>query len=543
VNEPDRTGRPQASVSRRRVLAGLTGAGVAAGAGSLLAACSSGGGTSSGTSSAVPAAAVKPKRGGDLIVGLPGGSGSDTLKADTGLADIDYLRILALYQPLVQLSPQSEIEYVLAESITPDNGSLSRWIIRLRSGITFHSGKPLTASDVVFTFNRIITGTLPGSSPLQPVDLKNTKALDDRTVLVAMKQPYSSFVEQLAAIFVYLPIVPEGFKDAKGVYDGTGPFVFKSFTPGQRSVFTRNPNYWKSGLPYADSLTVIDFPDTTSAVDALITGAIHAAGLLDGPAMAQLANTSGVTAVPSASGAITPFTMRVDKPPFNDVRVRQALRLLVDRPQLIDSALDGYGTVGNDVFSPFDPDFNHGQVRQQDIPQAKSLLKAAGHEGLTVPLVTSAVSTGTVAMATVLAEQATAAGVTLKLQNVPPGTFFGPNYLQWPLSQDFYPYSPYLPQVAYSMLPFSPFNETHTNNPTINNLYNQANAAAAGSSLYKELLYEMQQFDFTQGGYIIPAYIDALDAYSAKISGYTKTNKAEGNPLSNFDVEHFYFVS
>jgi peptide/nickel transport system substrate-binding protein len=539
VNQPDRSGILQPGVSRRQVLAGLAGVGVVAGAGSLLSACSSGG---SSTSSAVTTAG-RPVSGGDLILGLPGGSGSDTLKADTGLTDLDYLRILGLYQPLVQLSPSSEIEYVLAESITPDNGSLSRWIIRLRPGITFHSGKPLTASDVVFTFHRIIKGDLPGSSPLAPVDLKNTRTLDDQTVLVEMTRPYSSFVQQLAAIFVYLPIVPEGFKDSPGVYDGTGPFVYKSFTPGQRSVFTRNPNYWKSGLPYADTLTVIDFPDTVSTVDALTTGAIHAAGLLDGPAMAQLAGTSGVTAVPSTSGNITPFTMRVDKPPFNDVRVRQALRLLVDRPQLIDSALDGFGTVASDVFSPFDPDFDHALVRQQDIPQAKSLLKAAGQEKLTVSLVTSAISTGTVAMATVLAEQAQAAGVTIKLNNVPTSTFFGPNYLQWAFSQDFYPYSPYLAQVSYSMLPVSPFNETHEDNSGYISLYNQANAAAPESSLYKELLYEMQMFDFTQGGYIIPAYIDALDAYSDKIGGYTRTSTAEGNPLSNFDVEHFYFTS
>jgi peptide/nickel transport system substrate-binding protein len=254
--------------------------------------------------------------------------------------------------------------------------------------------------------------------------------------------------------------------------------------------------------------------------------------------MAVLARSSGVTAVPSASGSITPFTMRVDKPPFSDVRVRQAMRLLVDRPQLISSALDGYGTPASDVFSPYDPDFDSSLRRQQDIPQAKSLLKQAGHENLTVTLTTSAVSTGTVAMATVLAQQAKAAGVTVKLQNVQPGVFFGPDYLQWTFSQDYYPYSTYLGQVAYSMLPVSPFNETHTDNPHYNSLYDQANAASS-PSLRREILYSMQQFDFTQGGYIIPAFIDALDAYSDKIGGYSRAK--QGNPLSNFDFEHFYF--
>jgi peptide/nickel transport system substrate-binding protein len=76
-----------------------------------------------------------------------------------------------------------------------------------------------------------------------------------------------------------------------------------------------------------------------------------------------------------------------------------------------------------------------------------------------------------VSMATVLAEQAKAAGVTIKLSNVPSSTFFGKNYLAWTFSQDFYNFSPYLAQIAQSMLPASPFNETHTNNPTLNSLY------------------------------------------------------------------------
>jgi hypothetical protein len=89
------------------------------------------------------------------------------------------------------------------------------------------------------------------------------------------------------------------------------------------------------------------------------------------------------------------------------------------------------------------------------------------------------------------------------VQNVPSGTFFCQNYLQWEFSQDYYPYSPCLAQVAYSMLPSTPFNETHMNNHGYNSLYQQANAAAS-PALRKEILHEMQEFDFTQGGYIIP---------------------------------------
>jgi peptide/nickel transport system substrate-binding protein len=170
---------------------------------------------------------------------------------------------------------------------------------------------------------------------------------------------------------------------------------------------------------------------------------------------------NGVQVVPSQAGTIIPFTMRVDQPPFNDVRVRQALRLLVNRPQMISTALDGAGTWASDVFSPYDPDFDASLHRIQDIPQEQFLLKKAGHENLTVTLVTSPIATGTLAMATVLAAQAKDAGVTIKLQQVPSATFFGPDYLKWTFAQDFYSYAPYLAQVTLSMTPTSPWNETH----------------------------------------------------------------------------------
>jgi peptide/nickel transport system substrate-binding protein len=537
VDRPDQssTPRPVSEFGRRQFLRGIAAAGAMAGTGGLLAAC---GGSSSGPTQHLDASR-RVRRGGNLKLGLTGGSSSDTLDPHKSLTYIDTSRLQSLYQPLVQLDAQARVEYVLAESITPHQGSLSEWVIRLRPGVTWHNGKDFTASDVLFSFQRVFSNGFTGKFGLGPIDLANTKALDPHTVLVQLTKPFSSFAEQLAAFWYNLYIAPEGFNPAKPV--GTGAFVYQSFTPGQRSVFTRNPHYWKSGLPHVDTLTIIDFSDNTTLQDALTTSVIQGAGALDGPQIASLATSGGIKTVVSHSGEIVPFTMRVDQAPFNDVNVRQAMRLLVDRPQLIDSALDGYGVVANDLFSPYDPDFDHSLVRpaQGDIQQAKFLLKKAGHDGLTVALTTSAVATGTVAMATVLAAQAKAAGVTVKLSNVPAGTFFGPNYLKWSLSQDYYNYYPYLAQVAESMLKASPFNETHTNNPHYTNLYNQANATA-NPSLRKEIITEMQNFDFTEGGYIVPAYIDVLDAYSDTITGYTAGKV--GQPLSNFDFEHFAFT-
>ncbi|MHB8504291.1 MAG: ABC transporter substrate-binding protein [Acidimicrobiales bacterium] len=523
---------PAARISRRTFL----GAAAGAGAGGLLAACGSSTPTKQTSPTTAAGGGAGRRAGGDLKVGLTGGSGTDTLDPHKGLTYLDTARAQSLYSPLLQLDTDAQTELVLAEEIAP-HGSTSEWVIRLRSGVTFHSGKPLTADDVIFTFQRIIGEKLTGSTSLGPIDVKALKKLDDLTVLVPMTSPYGSFIDQLS-YWYYLYIVPTGY-DPKSPPDGTGPFAYKSFTPGQQSVFVKNPHYWKPNLPYVDSLTIIDFSDSVSLQNALTTGLIDGAGALEGAQMAELSGNAAIRTVTSHTGAITPFTMRVDQKPFSDVNVRQALRFIVDRPQLVADALGGFGVVGYDVFSPYDPNYDSALHREQDIGLARSLLRKGGQEGLNVRLVTSAVSTGTVAMATVLAQQAKAAGVTISLDNVSPTVFFGPDYLHWTFSQDFYNYSPYLAQVAQSMLPTSPFNETHWDNPRYNSLYAEANATLS-AGLRKEIEHEMQLIDFNEGGYIIPAFIDALDAYSAKLRGYGPAKV--GQPLSDFDFEHFSFA-
>jgi peptide/nickel transport system substrate-binding protein len=167
------------------------------------------------------------------------------------------------------------------------------------------------------------------------------------------------------------------------------------------------------------------------------------------------------------------------------------------------------------------------------------LLKKAGREDLTVTLVTSPIATGTLAMATVLAEQAKAAGVTIRVQQVPPATFLGPDYLQWTFAQDFYSYAPYLAQVTLSMLPTSPWNECHFDDPAYVRLYAQANATTDPATR-AQIVRDMQQIDFTRGGYIIPAFIDTLDAYSTKITGYGPSRL--GQPLDDYAFARFAFT-
>src|SRR6266852_5331773 len=320
------------------------------------------------------------------------------------------------------------------------------------------SGGPRHGGDLrVAILGGSSSDTLDAGREVTQPDALRVMALYNRTVRLKMRTPYASFPEQISAVYNF-GVVPVGYDPKKPV--GTGPFAFQSFTPGQQSVFTANKNYFQSGRPYLDSLTIIDsFASDTAAFNALQGGEVDAYAQATLTLSGQ-ASSSGLSAVTSLPGQWTPFTMRVDQPPFNDVRVRQAFRLIVNRPQMITVSLSGFGSVGNDIFSQWDPAYDRSLARHQDIAQAKSLLAKAGHSKLTVELTTADIAPGVLQAAQVFAQQASQAGVTVNIKKVPVGTFYGPNYLHWNFAQDFWAYSPYLSQVAQGMLTTSPFNET-----------------------------------------------------------------------------------
>ena len=468
------------------------------------------------TTSATAAAAV-PKRGGNLRVGMLGGTSADTLDPDKGADFMDNIRAPALFDPLVTLNlAGTGVDYMLAEEMIPSKNAKS-WTIRLRPGVTFHNGKPLTANDVIFTLRRIANpkDPLDGSTNLAAIDLNGLRAVDSRTVFVPMTTPFASFPLQICNSYNF-GIVPVGFNSAHPI--GTGPFKYHSFTPGQQSVFTRNEHYWQPGKPYLDQLTIINFNNDTTAFNAVQSGALDMYANAAFPLVRE-AQSAGLGVLFSRAGEFNLFSMRVDQAPFNDVRVRQAFRLIANRPQIIEQAYSGYSQLGYDIYGWFDACYDTSLKRHQDIAQAKSLLKQAGHgSGLSLELVTAPVAAGQVEMSVVFAQQAKAAGVNVKVNTVPVGTLYGPQYKKWLFSTNAESYSPYLTAVALFTLTTSPYNETHFNNPRYDSLYKQANATL-NHALSCEIQHEMQQIDFNESGYIIPAHNKLVDIHTKAVQG------------------------
>jgi len=272
-----------------------------------------------------------------------------------------------------------------------------------------------------------------------------------------------------------------------------------------------------------------------------LRGQVDAIDNLPGAQLSQVQSSSSLKLLVAQTGEWQPFTMRVDQPPFNDVRVRQAFRLIVNRPQMVEQVLSGQGRIANDLYSPFDPAYAGSlPQRHQDLAQAKSLLKQAGHAGLTVQLTTAPVFQGVVQAAQVFAQQASGAGVTVTLRKLDTSTFYGPNYLKWTFAQDFWATREYLPQIAQGSLPSSPFNETHWADPKFISLVNQARATLDQTKRL-QVLQEAQTIEYNTGSYIIPYFTNQIDAYSAKLTGFIPPRS--GFPLGNYWFKNVGFVA
>ena len=375
MNQP----RNNFGFSRRQLLK-YSGLGAAAVAGSsFLAACGGdddGGGGGGGSQNS----------GGILIHGATGGGSKDTLDPHQPVQAADIARCNNLYEPLLFWSNNYELEPALAESVEASADAVT-WTIKMRQGVTFHNGQPVTADDAWKSIQRVADPDAPlsaGGQLSQIIDFQSSKVLDDATLQLVLLTPYA-ILDTLLAEYT-LGIIPGGDFDPSNPV-GTGAFAYKSFEPGKTSTFTKYADYWGDAA-FVDELQIQDFADDNAKVNALQANQIQTLDNLPYNLIETIKGAGGGVLI-AESGAWVPFTMRVDQAPFNDVKVRQAMRLIVDRQQMIDQTLSGYGNLGNDMYAPLDVNYASDlPQREQDIDQAKSLLASAGQDGLQVELFT-----------------------------------------------------------------------------------------------------------------------------------------------------------
>jgi peptide/nickel transport system substrate-binding protein len=516
--------RGSEGLTRRRLIERAAAAGIVVGSSGLLGA----------GERAFAASLATPKRGGRLRVGMVGGGQSETLDPNLAVSTIDTCRVLTLYDLLVHSKPDLSIEMRLATAFEP-NKSATKWTIKLRKGVVWHDGKPFGADDVMYTLRRIAASKTNGALPaVQPFDLKAMRKVNPQELELPLHYP----IADLAPSFVFYPLVmvQNGAKNFKQPV-GTGAFMADKFKPGQGSLFKRNPHYWMHGLPYVDEVEIQSIPDPQARLDALVSGQVDAVEQLSYAQAKQHLAQKDIRVLVGNGPQIVPITMSADLKPFSDVRVRQAFRLIADRPALIKSAQFGFGALGNDLAGKglkwYASDIPQ---RHQDIDKAKFLLKQAGHEKLNVTLYSSTAIAGMLESATVFAQQAKQAGVSVQVNNGPPDTYFASKYLKWAFGQTNWPAIPIPNWINESLTQKAFYNETHWHKPSFDQLVLKAQGEQDEAKA-KELWHEVQKILWDQGGYLIWGFTPFLDGVSKKLNGVQPSGFFA---LGNFDFQHFW---
>jgi peptide/nickel transport system substrate-binding protein len=283
----------------------------------------------------------------------------------------------AMFDSLIDDDTLDGIKGALAE--TWDSPDARVWTFKLRSGVKFHDGSPLTAEAVKFSFDRLqdpntgITGQIrPTASQIEGVE-----AVDASTVKVTLKTPSAAFPVDASNI----KIIPKDFDAAKPV--GTGPFKFGEWVRNQRVRVTRNAEYFVRGQPYLDEVVFLPTPDENQKIVLLQTGQVDFSDTIPLPRVKEVSAGGKIVVYPIPVG-VAPSSyfmpLRTDKAPLDNPKVRQAMNLAIDRKALLDVTF-GVGTVKSNVVPPKHWAFNASALSfdNRDVARAKQLMAEGGH--------------------------------------------------------------------------------------------------------------------------------------------------------------------
>jgi peptide/nickel transport system substrate-binding protein len=506
--------------------------------GAILAACGSANSPASSSSSASSSGATAPAatKGGTLKLAsqTPAAAINPLTISDAGglclLAQTGEFLVFD-NNMLLQLQP------MLATSWTPSKNA-SVWTFKLRQGVKFHDGSPLTADDVVYTIQQL-SDTKNASNALSVfggvLKPEGVVKVDSMTVAFHLEAPNGNFPYLVSSDNYNAIIVPKGTDFAKwsSTFIGTGPFKLSSYTQNVGANFAANPDYW-GGAPKLASTAFTFYASQQPQILALQGGQVDVIVQFVVQGAQSLLNNSQYTIIKLKSASHRELSMRNDMAPFTDPRVRQAIALSLDRPGMLAALLDGDGDLGND--SPFAPKFPSTNTsvpqRAQDIAKAKALLSAAGHpNGFSTTLTTEQYEE-IPQLAQVIAEAASKIGVTIKLKVENQTDYYGKDtfgnsdWLDAIMSLVDYG-DRGVPNVLLeaALTSSGVWNAAHFKNPTYDGLVKQY-VSSVDLQTQKTLAGKMETLLLAETPLVIPYFIDGLTATTSSVHGVNPTSIA-----------------
>ena len=360
-----------------------------------------------------------PARGGILRVSV--NARVDSINPMKPKSSAGHMIVEALYSGLTRIGTDLTAQPDLAESWEASDDATS-FTFKLRDA-SFHSGAPVTATDVVATIKAILNpdNASPGRTQIGPIT--EVAASDDKTVVFTLGGAYADLPIALGSVYAKIIAADAlaNFAALDSQPAGSGPFKLTEFDPGRIVSVRRNEDYYDPERPYLDGIDQLLYPDATGEAAALVNGETDLLLEASPTSFARLSETPGIVGERVATGNFLNLVLRVDQKPFDDVRVRQALALSLDRQALVDVVLEGYGRPADDsIISPEAALYTAPRKATYDPEKAKSLLAEAGYpNGVDVTLYAAAVPPLRTTLAVAVKEFAAAGGFNIEVKTVP----------------------------------------------------------------------------------------------------------------------------
>ncbi|ANW21952.1 ABC transporter substrate-binding protein [Streptomyces clavuligerus] len=499
-------------VNRRQVLL----AGGAMGTAALLAACS--GGTNSDVDSAArPGGGGRPRKGGTLRVGALGRAGAVTRDPHgTQANESDYLIIALVHDTLTAPGGGTSNTAPRLATRWEPSADLRTWRFTLAEGALFHDGTPVTADDVVWSLRRL-RNTPAGASRLPGIKAANITADGPRTVVLVSDYPNAELpLLTRLSTFVLKKDTPDS---ALAKAPGTGPFRLDWFRSGNARL-VRNEK-WHGGEVLLDAIEVKLFESPQAMANALLAGQIDLASNAGAVAARTAERRKDIQIVRRPDDMAMPIVMRAASGPFADPRVREALRLCVDREAMVRQVLSGYGTVGNDIMGTGDPAYAKDLPRRtRDLARAKSLLKEADFDtAKTYRLMTTEDVPGLAESATLFATQAREAGVKVEVVKQESASFYADTWLKGDLYTTYWGTNDsVLFFASKTMGSESSQNEAGWKDAAFDAAYRRAIGTKDAAARAKALR-EVQRIQHESSGYLLWGVAEGIDLAAAPVRG------------------------
>jgi peptide/nickel transport system substrate-binding protein len=366
----------------------------------------------------------QPKRGGVLKISVSNRTASLNPLQISGPSE--YIAIDMLFSGLLRMGLDMKPAPDLALDYTGD-AEAKVFTFRLRPGVTFHDGTPFTADDVVATYRAILDPKTAAPVKAALGSLQTIEAIDPMTVRFTCARSFADFPVATAHANARI-VSAAALRDLPGMAtraNGTGPFKQDLFDSTRVLRVVRNPAYYAPQYPYVDAVELPLFPDLTAEVQSLLSGATDVMSEVQQADYKRIASAPGVKGQRAKSGRFANIVTRMDVKPFDDIRVRTALAMAIDRDTLVDLVLEGLGqTARDDVISPQYRYYVETPEVPYDPSAAKKLLAEAGYpHGVKIPLVCSNRPAIRAAVGVALKEMTREAGFDIDVQIMPHDTY------------------------------------------------------------------------------------------------------------------------